>query len=312
MPDLRREVADLRHIRPMEADRAAPVTAPRAGAEVVGGSRAWQAGGPMEHPTGLAVTEQVPPTRRTGDPVVVLVHGSLDRAGSFARVCRRLGELHVITYDRRGYQGSRHLPIADGFVGHVDDLLAVIGGRPAVVVGHSYGGDIALAAATAPGSTIEAVAAYEPPLPWLPFWNRRPAVGGGGPADDDPSAAAERFFRRVVGSDAWERLSDAGRGGRRADGPALVSELRALRAGGPAVDPAAITVPALYGRGGRSRDHHRAGVAWLADHTPHAAIVEFPGAGHGAHLTHPDAFAAFVRQAVALAGQAASAQEVPA
>ncbi len=276
------------------------------------GAGTWQAGAAMEHPSGLAVTEQVPPTRRTGDPVVVLVHGSLDRAASFARVARRLDDLHLVTYDRRGYQGSRHLPLAAGFEGHVDDLLAVVGGRPAVVVGHSYGGDIALAGALAPGSTVEAVAAYEPPLPWLGFWNHRPAVGGGGPDDDDPAAAAERFFRRLVGGDAWERLSDAGREDRRADGPALVAELRALRAGGPVVDPAALTVPALYGRGSRSRDHQRAGIAWLADHTPDAAVVEFAGAGHGAHLTHPDAFADFVRRAVALATGAAPAEEVPA
>ena len=40
---------------------------------------------------------------------------------------------------------------------------------------------------------------------------------------------------------------------------------------------------------------HRESVAWLVEHTPGAELVEIAGAGHGAHLTHPDAFAAMVR-----------------
>ena len=89
----------------------------------------------MDHPSGLAVTEHVPEDRRRGDPVVVLVHGSLDRSTSFTRVLRRLEDLHTIVYDRRGYHGSRQaVPLATSLDDHVDDLLAVIGGRPAVVV----------------------------------------------------------------------------------------------------------------------------------------------------------------------------------
>ena len=46
---------------------------------------------------------------------------------------------------------------------------------------------------------------------------------------DDDAAAAERFFRRMVGDAAWDRLPDEGRAERRADGPALAAELRAIR-----------------------------------------------------------------------------------
>jgi pimeloyl-ACP methyl ester carboxylesterase len=34
----------------------------------------------------------------------------------------------------------------------------------------------------------------------------------------------------------------------------------------------------------------------MADHLPGAELVEIPAAGHGAHLTHPDAFASLVRR----------------
>ncbi|MGO9029379.1 MAG: alpha/beta fold hydrolase [Acidimicrobiales bacterium] len=255
----------------------------------------------MEHPTGLSVTEHVPPDRTRGDPVVVLVHGSLDRSTSFTRVLRRLGDLHTVVYDRRGYHRSRDaVPLRTTLDGHIDDLIAVIGGRPAVVVGHSYGGTVALGAALRhdPPPTITSVAAYEPPLPWLALWSTRSTPAGGRTAGEDPGEAAEHFFRRVVGPEAWDRLSDSAREERRADGPALVAELDAIRMAEAPFDVASLRLPATYGRGERSVPHHRAGVEWLTDHTPGAELVDIAGAAHGAHLSHPDGFAAFVRRAV--------------
>ncbi|HEY5098152.1 MAG TPA: alpha/beta hydrolase [Acidimicrobiales bacterium] len=264
----------------------------------------------------LAVTEHVPPAVREGSPVVVLVHGSLDRAASFARVVRRLDDVHTVTYDRRGYQRSRRaLPLNTTLDGHIDDLLAVIAGRPAVVVGHSYGGDIALGAALRPPGdpVIRGVVAYEPPMPWLGPWSRRPpdpagsaaASPAGGAADpEDPAAAAERFFRRMVGDAAWERLSETAKDERRADGPALEAELTAIRLPRAPFDVTTLAVPSTFGRGERSASRHRDTVAWLAANTPDGELVEIAGASHGAHLTHPDAFATMVRSAVARAEDA--------
>jgi pimeloyl-ACP methyl ester carboxylesterase len=266
----------------------------------------------------LSVSEHVPEGSSVTDPLLVLVHGSLDRSTSFARVLRRLDDLHTVVYDRRGYHRSRGaLPINDTLDGHIDDLLAVIDGRPAVVIGHSYGGDVALGASLRPreASSIRAVAAYEPPMPWLAVWPKQPvALPDGTPSTpttdstspDDDAAAAERFFRRMVGDAAWDRLPDAGRAARRADGPALAAELRAIRVSEAPFDVGALAVPAIFGRGERSAPRHRQSVAWLVEHTPGAELVEFPGATHGAHLTHPDAFAAMARRALALAGRPAS------
>ena len=247
----------------------------------------------------LAVDEHLPPSGASGAPLVVLVHGSLDRAASFARVVRRLGDLHVLAYDRRGYQRSRNAgPVATTLDDHVDDLLDVVGGRDAVVVGHSYGGVVALAAAARGASEVVGVAAYEPPLPWLDRMfapgspPRTPLVG-------DPALVAESFFRRMVGDSAWDRLPPATRAARRAEGPELVGELAAIRGEEPAFDAASVDVPALVGRGERSLERHRRGTAWLVDHLPDAELVDVEGAAHGAHLSHPDAFAAFVRRAVA-------------
>jgi pimeloyl-ACP methyl ester carboxylesterase len=102
----------------------------------------------------------------------------------------------------------------------------------------------------------------------------------------------------MVGDSAWERLPEDAKEARRADGTALAAELAAIRIAEAPFDVAAMTIPALYARGEKSAVRHRQSVAWLVEHTPRAELVEFPGAGHGAHLTHPDAFAALVRRAV--------------
>jgi len=255
----------------------------------------------------LARTEHLPDDPDATGPLVVLVHGSLDRAGSFARITRRLGDLHTIAYDRYGYHRSRgDRPVHDTLDGHIDDLLAVLDGRPAVVIGHSYGGTIALGAATRTGGPdpILALGAYEPPLPWLGTWATRGGTRPGRsprPADEDPADVAERFFRRMVGDTAWERLPEAAKAARRSDGAALAAELAAIRVDRPPFDVASLAVPAVFGRGTASLPHHRAAVTWLHEHVAGSELVEIAGAGHGAHLTHPDAFAGFVRAVVARA-----------
>ena len=98
-------------------------------------------------------------------PTVVLVHGSLDRGASLRATVRRLNDLHVVTYDRRGYHHSRALPLARSLDDHVADLVALVGDGPAVVVGHSYGGDVALGGGHRGPDVIGAVGAYEPPAP---------------------------------------------------------------------------------------------------------------------------------------------------
>jgi pimeloyl-ACP methyl ester carboxylesterase len=273
-----------------------------------GEARAYLPGSPAVPETNvLSVTENLPDPPGSAGPVVVLVHGSLDRAASFTRVVRRLDDLHTVVYDRRGYQKSRNaLPLNTTLDGHIDDLLTVIDGRPAVVIGHSYGGTIALGGARRDDSPIVSVAAYEPPMPWLDLWPKNAGARAAGDAETD-EAAAERFFRRMVGAAAWERLSEEGKLDRRADGPALAAELRAIRLAEAPFDVSRLTVPAVFGRGGESVGRHRDSVGWLVEHTPGSELFEIHGALHGAHLTHPDGFASLVRRAVARAGRPAPA-----
>ncbi len=272
----------------------------------------------MSYPAALHVTAR---PAVDGVATVVFVHGSLDRGDSFRRVMRRLPDATAVAYDRRGYQGSRGGGVV-GLGGHIEDLLAVMeeartgGGpeagssagrdRPVVAIGHSLGGDVVIGAALAEPALFDAIAAFEPPMPWLGF-RRDVGAGAGGGAGagtgmpwpamaEDPGVEVERFFSRMVGASAWAHLTEAGRESRRADGPALVADLRSFRSEVPPFDVTALEVPAVFGMGGpTSRPHHRRTVEWLGANVPNGVVYEIAGAQHGAHLSHPDHFASMTR-----------------
>ena len=235
-------------------------------------------------------------------PLLVLVHGSLDRCAAFARVvaAEALAGLHTIRYDRRGYGRSVDVGPPAGLDAHVDDLLGIADGRPVVLFGHSFGGLVSLVAATRAPDLVRAVAAYEPPQPWLPWW---PGTSAGGAAARAaaPADAAEAFLRRMVGDDQWEALPERTREARRREGTALAAELASVReARTPPLDPARLELPVVVGRGTRSSDHLRRSARELAAAVPGAELVEVDGADHGAHLTHPAQVARLARRAVDL------------
>ena len=269
----------------------------------------------MSYPAALNVVAR--PSVEPGGAIVIFVHGSLDRGDSFRRVMRRLPDLCTVAYDRRGYQGSRDGGVTD-LRGHVADLLAVAAAArresdgPVVALGHSLGGDVVVGAALAEPGAFESIGAYEPPMPWLGFRRGRPigepssggAEAAGWPAlADDPAEEAERFFSRMVSPGAWARLSEDGRASRRADGPAVLADMRSLRGEGAPFDVTRLSRPAVFGVGGeRSALHHRRAVRWLGDNVPDATVFEIKAAQHGAHLSHPDHFAAMARLVVERAG----------
>jgi pimeloyl-ACP methyl ester carboxylesterase len=248
-------------------------------------------------------------------PTVIFVHGSLDRGESFVRVMRRMPEATTLAYDRRGYQESREAGVV-GLGGHINDLLAIAeeaheqGGGTVVALGHSFGGDVVVGAALSDPHVFGAIGAYEPPMPWLGF--RRPEgpagpagpVGPPGPANrrpvlEDPAEEVEDFFSRMVSPAAWARLTEEGRESRRADGPALVADLRSIHAEDMPFDVERLKVPSVFGMGGaETRLHHRRSVQWLGSNVPGAEVYEIEGARHGSHLSHPDHFANMARRVI--------------
>lgn len=232
-----------------------------------------------------------------GAPHVVLVHGSLDRSAGMLKLSRRLdGAYHVTRYDRRGYGRST---AAGPFTvdQHVADLVEVIAatgehGSPRIAVGHSFGGNVALALAARRPDLTAGVVVYESPLPWLDWWPND-GVGGRALALASTGDAAELFMRSLLGDERWERLPPATRAARRAEGEAMVAELRDARRAAP-WSPEEIGVPVVaihgeHGMASHARAMHLLG-EWLADVEVHTV----PEAGHAGPATHAGAVAALV------------------
>jgi pimeloyl-ACP methyl ester carboxylesterase len=243
---------------------------------------------------GAAVEE-----RGTGH-VLVAVHGAMDRGTSFRRLWTYLPDWDVAAYDRRGYAGSSDLPLSDDFGQQVSDLVDVLHDlghwdKRVVALGHSFGGNVVLATAAAHPGLIDAAVVYEPPALWRPDW---PAPT---PAELAPADQAEAFMRRLAGDRVWDRLPEATRRARRAEGATLVNDIETLRRGQP-FDPSDIDIPVVVGYGGAGFPHAASWAEQLAAELPRAKLIEVPDAEHGIHFGDPAALAELVRTAATLAG----------
>jgi len=226
-------------------------------------------------------------------PLIALVHGSMDRSAGMLKLSRRLDpDFRVLRYDRRGYGRSHPHPGPFAMSAQVDDLVALLAGRRAVVVGHSYGGDVALATADRHPELVAGVAVYETPLSWLPWWPNTTAGSIAMAQRSDTSDAAEQFMRRILGQRRWEALPERVKETRRAEGVALVAELSDLRDNQP-WRPENVTMPAITAYGTLASAHHSAGMTYAAELLG-CPVVVLPDCRHDAPFSHPELF----RQAI--------------
>jgi pimeloyl-ACP methyl ester carboxylesterase len=234
-------------------------------------------------------------------PPVVVVHGAPDRSKNFAKVLHLLGDLPVTAYDRRGYGKSLNaLPPSNGFEDQVADLVAILDGRPSVVVGQSAGGLITMMAATRAPELFLAIGVWEPPVTFADWW---PPTG-----DDrmdisqwtmsDPDVLGEQFNRRLLGEDRWDAVADRTKDLLRAEGASFRADLRSQLT--PPFDVADLKTPMVVGAGTESDGWMIEGCRRLA-HVTSSEYFLVPGADHVAHTHHPDVWAELVRKTVALA-----------
>lgn len=230
-------------------------------------------------------------TGNPSGPLVVVIHGSMDRSAGMLKVARQLDDrAHVLRYDRRGYGRSCPHDGPFGMQQQVDDLAALLADRAAVLVGHSYGGNVALATAARHPHLVRAVSIYESPLSWEPWWPGTTAGANALATRGEPADAAESFMRRLVGDVRWEALPERTRQQRRLEGAAMVGELSDLREHAPwRADQ--IRVPVLAGYGSTGRPHHRRGMEHVAATVAGAQAVSLEGCGHDAPMTHPALYA---------------------
>ncbi|HWM22166.1 MAG TPA: alpha/beta hydrolase [Ilumatobacteraceae bacterium] len=241
-------------------------------------------------------------------PLIALVHGTMDRSAGLLRLSRCLDQaFRVLRYDRRGYGRSAPHPGPFGADQQVNDLVGLLEGRRALVFGHSYGGNVALATAARHPELVVAVAVYETPLSWLDWWPGSTAGADAIATRGDPADAAERFVRRLVSDARWEKLPPSTREARRSEGPAMVGELVDLREHAPwSADRLRMPVVAIYGERGAA--HHRAGTEHLARVLPDCRVVEVAAARHFGPNTHPEAVAAAIVELASRVGYAGAAR----
>jgi pimeloyl-ACP methyl ester carboxylesterase len=230
---------------------------------------------------------------------VVLVHGVMDRGASFSRVVGYLHDLVVVTYDRRGYANSMAAPLADTIDTHIDDLIDVLAGTPATLIGHSLGGLLTLAVAARRPDLVEAVGVYESPMPWLDWWPQSTAGARTLADENDPAASAESFMRYLAGDQAWDTLPMKTQQQRRAEGPALLADLQSLRSLDAPFEPGDLTVPVGVAGGSLTQEHHKQGCEAMAKMF-NTEVQWIDGAGHGGHMSHPGPFASFVRRCLGM------------
>lgn len=243
---------------------------------------------------------------------VVLVHGAPDRARSFNATVRELTGYTVTTYDRRGYgERAGHPPDPTGdILEQAEDLIAMLGGTPTPVVGHSFGGIVAMAASVMAPGLIPALGLWEPPLVWTSWWpdthmqEETARLAG----SRDVCQLGELYTRAAMGEAAWRALPDAQRSAYRAEGLALRADMRAILREPFALS--AVPAPVVVGCGSGGQDGFD-GVARRLASFLSAELFEVPGAPHLVHVAQPENFAHLVRRTVSLVSRPLSTDRSP-
>jgi pimeloyl-ACP methyl ester carboxylesterase len=237
---------------------------------------------------GLTVTEV-----GAGDTLALFVHGAMGWGRSFDRVAALLGsELTMLWYDRRGYGEASNAPGSPATVErHAADIVTVLDGRRAVLIGHSFGGVSALCAATRAPDLVESIGLYETPIAWAPGWDDSPLQGVF--AAPDP---VETGLRLLFG-DRLEEMTPQRQAQLRLDAREFLIEELSVRTGAPPFELSDVTAPVVYGRSDTTV--LPAVFAYLELCIPQLEFVDLPGAGHHAHRSDPGGFADLVRRACA-------------
>ena len=238
----------------------------------------------------------------TGEHVVLLHSGGMS-SRQWGRLVEHLApKYRVVSPDFLGYGGSSRWPEGEEFHFTLDALAieALLDSLPEPVhlVGHSYGGFIALLVALHRPTQVCSLAAFEP-VAFGVLHSRRDAAGlsslvaaGIESSLTDPRGGGQEPWLRAFvdywsGEGGWERLSETARASFRVVGWKLFGEVRSLLLDRtPHQVYATLSVPTLLLCGEASPIAARRVVALLAESIPGAHARTVAGAGHMGPLTH--------------------------
>ena len=242
---------------------------------------------------------------------IVLLHATLSASVQLIGLARLLAARGpVFALDRRG-SGASAMPVPrplDVAV-HVADVAALLdaeGIGAAMLVGHSFGGVVALEVAARFPERVRAVVAWEPPYGPLADVETRAGFAtvatatGRAHAAGGAAAAAATFLDGVSGDGAWQALPDRARAflAAQGDGAYADAALGGLEPGGLA----RIVAPVTILTGSASEPFYAPIARALVERIPGARLVELAGLRHTTPITDPDPVAAAILGAIAAAG----------
>ncbi len=238
-------------------------------------------------------------------PGVVCLHSNASSSSQWRQLMECLAaRFHVLAPDTHGagkgpaWPASPPLALGDE-VALLEPVFARAG-TPFSLVGHSYGGAVALVAAVQQPQRLRALVLYEPTLFGLVDAESAPpndADGirqtvqraGAALARGDRGVAAAHFIDFWMGAGAWHLMPPARQGAIEAAivhvqdwARALFDEPTPLNALG------ALTMPVLLMVGKNSPASAGAVARLLTRTLPQLETVEFEGLGHMAPVTHPE------------------------
>ncbi len=238
-------------------------------------------------------------------PAVVCLHSNASTSGQWRALMGRLSDrFHVLAVD--GY-GAGRSPDWHGERGiRLDDEVALLSsvveraGDRFHVIGHSYGGAVALKLALACPGRVRSLCLYEPTLFSLVVAGEpeaSPAAGIWHAASDaaravergDHDAAAERFIDFWMGAGSWAATPAARK-------PAIAASMRNAAAWRDALfgetataeSIARIGMPTLLLHGDRSPQSALAVVETMARRVPGIVVSSLAGLGHMGPVTHAE------------------------
>jgi len=235
------------------------------------------------------------------DAPILCLHGTGSSSLLWLDAARTLGERgRAIVFDRRGFgRSERPEPFVTDVQQHANDaaaLLEALDAAPAIVVGRSQGGEIAVDLALRYPDRVRALALLEGGgfalSPAFLRWDAELLEVAEAAAATDVDAVAEAVFRRILGDAAWVGLPEAIRELFVANGPATLAELRGGLLDVTAEQLGTISQPTLLVGATGSRPEF-AEVTELAAAAMPEAQVEWVGGGHLIDPAHP-AVLAFV------------------
>lgn len=253
-----------------------------------------------------------PYVREAGSgPGVVCIHSNASSSAQWRGLMELLSQNHhVLAPDSYGsgnspdWHSDRQIALRDE-VDFIESVFAKAG-TPFVLIGHSYGAAIALMSALLNPGRVRAIAIYEPTLFAVVDAERPPPNGADGIRNvcvaaskaldsGDAEAAAGIFIDYWMGNGSWNATPPQRR-------PAIVDSVANLRRWSHALfsEPtpiqafAALDMPLLYMLGKSSPESVHSVAQLLVPVLPRVQVVEFPGLGHMAPVTHPEAINAAV------------------